>query len=403
MSTNINITVGNIPLPDRAKQQQAANRQTQLEREATTQLESKAIAGLTSAGPLSNAKAIASGAAFTAARNSFVNPFTGQRSLNLITGTPFRQPQVDRRPTANRRGGAEWIFDYYGLQLFFSNEGTPYYKGTYKNGSNRETYNAGAVDYKFVNFGSGSGATTVDTVFDQFGNFLYLENPYSYGDITLENVFLYNDPTQNLTPPLPAFNSVTMQRKCDTPRPSSPQQDPSIGIDPDLDQRVAYCEEVIDFQLLDPVKAGSGIQETRLYCQLSIIKSSNNWFSDSLISGPEYVGPKAQDILLLKVENFETNEVGTSVYVRSPFDVPPGPYTAKLVYSGAMATVKCYIDNLEVLSYPTYKIIPRKKYEVSITSKTKYLTTYGIGSGANPEAEASGVNLKLYKTVLTFS
>jgi hypothetical protein len=82
MSTNINITVGDSGLLDRARQQQAASRQAQLNREAATQLEAQAIAART--------------AVFAAQGRD--------ASGNLITGTPFRQPQIDRRPAANRAG-----------------------------------------------------------------------------------------------------------------------------------------------------------------------------------------------------------------------------------------------------------------------------------------------------------
>jgi hypothetical protein len=83
MSTNINITVGDSGLLDRARQQQAANRQAQLNREAAARLEAQAIAART--------------AAFAAQGRD--------ASGNLIIGAPFSQPQIDRRPAANRFGG----------------------------------------------------------------------------------------------------------------------------------------------------------------------------------------------------------------------------------------------------------------------------------------------------------
>jgi hypothetical protein len=80
MSTNINITVGDNALLDRAQQQAAANRQAQLNREAATRLEAQATAARTTA---------------LAAQGRDANG-------NLITGAPFTQPQIDRRPAANR-------------------------------------------------------------------------------------------------------------------------------------------------------------------------------------------------------------------------------------------------------------------------------------------------------------
>lgn len=82
MSTNINITVGDDALLDRAKQQQTANRQAQLQKEATLRLEAEA----------------------TAARTAALASQRRDADDNLITGAPFNQPQIDRRPTANRQG-----------------------------------------------------------------------------------------------------------------------------------------------------------------------------------------------------------------------------------------------------------------------------------------------------------
>ena len=95
MSTNINITVGDNALLNRAKQQQAANRQAQLERESATRLEAQANAART--------------AAFAAQGRD--------PSGNLIAGTPFRQPQIDRRPAATSR------FNGYPVTLFYYSDG----------------------------------------------------------------------------------------------------------------------------------------------------------------------------------------------------------------------------------------------------------------------------------------
>jgi hypothetical protein len=88
MSTNINITVGDSGLLDRARQQQDASRQAQLNREAATQLEAQAIAARTTAFAAQGRDA----------------------SGNLLTGGQFTQAQIDRRPAANRQGGARTCF-----------------------------------------------------------------------------------------------------------------------------------------------------------------------------------------------------------------------------------------------------------------------------------------------------
>ena len=98
MSTSINITVGNEGLLDRAKQQQAAGRQAQLNREASAQLEAEAITAL-----LTNAKSIASGAAFNAARTAAFAAQGRDAQGNLITAPSRIQPYIAPRPAANRR------------------------------------------------------------------------------------------------------------------------------------------------------------------------------------------------------------------------------------------------------------------------------------------------------------
>jgi hypothetical protein len=106
MSTNINITVGDSGLLDRARQQQAASRQAQLNREASVQLEAEAITAL-----LTNAKAIASGAAFNAARTAAFAAQGRDAQGNLITAPSRIQPYIAPRPAANRRGEREpaWL------------------------------------------------------------------------------------------------------------------------------------------------------------------------------------------------------------------------------------------------------------------------------------------------------
>ena len=96
MSTNINITVGDNALLDAAKQQQAANRQAQLNREASTRLEGQATAARTAA---------------LAAQGRDANG-------KLVTGASFTQPQIDRRPAANRISGDIWIMYFRAAPTF---------------------------------------------------------------------------------------------------------------------------------------------------------------------------------------------------------------------------------------------------------------------------------------------
>ena len=82
MSTYINISVGDNKLLEQARQQQAASRQAQLEKEANQRLEAQATEERT--------KALA-----TKGLDANGNP---------LLGTSSPQPEVDRRPAANRQG-----------------------------------------------------------------------------------------------------------------------------------------------------------------------------------------------------------------------------------------------------------------------------------------------------------
>jgi hypothetical protein len=87
MSTTINITVGDDALLNRAQQQQSANRQAQLEREATARLQKQATETKTDA--LAAAGKDAAG--------------------NSVSGSLTKAPQLERRPAANRRGGSAFL------------------------------------------------------------------------------------------------------------------------------------------------------------------------------------------------------------------------------------------------------------------------------------------------------
>jgi hypothetical protein len=95
VSTNINITVGDNALLDAAKLQQQANRQAQLNREASARLEAQA----------------------TAARTAALATQGRDANGNLITGAPFTQPQIERRPAANRLSGYPVAYAFVDLYL----------------------------------------------------------------------------------------------------------------------------------------------------------------------------------------------------------------------------------------------------------------------------------------------
>jgi hypothetical protein len=84
VSTNINITVGDDALLNRVKQQQSANRQAQLEREASARLEAQA----------------------TAARTTALTAAGKDAAGNPLIGTRLQVPQLERRPAATRQGGS---------------------------------------------------------------------------------------------------------------------------------------------------------------------------------------------------------------------------------------------------------------------------------------------------------
>jgi hypothetical protein len=91
VSTNINITVGDNALLDAARQQQVANRQGQLQKEASLRLEAQATAARTTA---------------LAAQGRDANG-------NPIFGAHLSQPQIERRPTANRQQSFDYGQGYF--------------------------------------------------------------------------------------------------------------------------------------------------------------------------------------------------------------------------------------------------------------------------------------------------
>lgn len=83
MSTNINIALGDEALLKRAKQQQNANRQAQLERDSTKSLSQQA----------------------TASRTAALSAQGKDAAGNPVNGSLTKTPQLERRPAANRLGG----------------------------------------------------------------------------------------------------------------------------------------------------------------------------------------------------------------------------------------------------------------------------------------------------------
>jgi hypothetical protein len=141
MSTNISITVGDNALLDAAKQQQAANRQAQLSREASNRLEAQA----------------------TAARTAALATQGRDANGNLITGTQFTQPQIDRRPAANRSGVETWIIYFNSL---------PTLQSTQAPGVNQYTH-----PYRVYN-GQPAGDSLAGFVADEF-TLLEVTGPFS--------------------------------------------------------------------------------------------------------------------------------------------------------------------------------------------------------------------------------
>jgi hypothetical protein len=124
VSTNINITVGDGALLDRAKQQQSANRQAQLEREASARLEAQA----------------------TFARTTTLTAAGKDAAGNPLIGTRLQVPQLELRPAATRQGGS-------GFNLIPSADSTPF-------GFNAKTRGIKATTFTNITAGSTGGYTT---------------------------------------------------------------------------------------------------------------------------------------------------------------------------------------------------------------------------------------------------
>jgi hypothetical protein len=87
MSTNINIALGDEALFNRAKQQQNASRQAQLEKEAAQRLETQA----------------------TSERTKALTAQGKDAAGNAINGSLTKTPQLERRPAANRISGDGFV------------------------------------------------------------------------------------------------------------------------------------------------------------------------------------------------------------------------------------------------------------------------------------------------------
>jgi hypothetical protein len=375
MSTNINITVGDNGLLDRARQQQDASRQAQLNREAATQLEAQAIAART--------------AAFAAQGRD--------AGGNLITGTPFRQPQIDRRPAANRQGGTTWIYDYLDLREAFI-ENNLYTYGTYRNGSRIQNYEFTSIEGPIV--------VTPITGIDEGGRFLSSSTGIVTGEISVYGpgvAELHTFPDQYLLEKPPnAFNKITVQRRCHTPRPELPSPAFSGSL-----PSVAFRYEEIGLELGTEIASNQSL----IRCGFVVYRLSNNWadlvgLEDSFgfnATFGSYAGASAQDMALLDIllpSVGDEDQLG--LFLKVPVTFASDTYTSKIEYNGQTGIVKAYINDIEVIGCATGEIIEKRKYQVvtsGYSSRNHLNSIFALVHSENTPAEPP---LKIYQVTSTF-
>ena len=383
MSTNINITVGDNALLDAAKQQQAASRQAQLNREASARLETQATAART--------------AAF-AAQGRDANG-------NLLTGGQFTQPQIDRRPAANRqRDTTTWIFDYSNLQQIILGDDESYtYYASYRNGSRIQNYQLSFASFSGgfptpggILFSFEVGADTegpfisrpIDEVLVECGVY----GPGIAELHTLPNEYLLERPPNN-------YNKVTAERRCFTPRPGVPSPSSGgIGL-PAIASRQEYLEI-----LVGSVSNDYGYLGDIMSCRFELARQSDNWgiLADSGELFYNYEGEFAQDMAALTVVLNNPSGTSEEFLLRVPVTFTSDIYIARIEYNGATGIVKGYINNIEVISCTTGRIINKSRYmaQVSSYSSRNQRGYIDLEHVENPPVQPP---LKLYKLTSTFT
>ena len=381
MSTNINITVGDSGLLDRAKQQQAASRQTQLNREASVQLEAEATAAF-----LTNANAIASGAAFNAARTAAFAAQGRDAQGNLITAPSRIQPYIAPRPAANRSGGGtKWIFDYSDLRRCVWLD-TIYYRGTFLDISRRLGY----VAYGGYQYG-GNISTNLRTSSDVRGAFISEAIPKNIP--RLINL-VYGTPTNGdlfdltLEAPSRPFNKISVETWCYTPRPNIPDQLP-LGQSPSPNYGVRI--EVFRLSL--------SAEEIDIFAPIDIFASFTLFISRLSDNFPPSASYPTQDSASLSTEGSINGQFFQNYTV---VDLPMlgalETYTVKIVYDGTTGILQVSINGINAINQFTGFTLSRQKYTPSLITETVVQTAPG-----GEDYMRSEPPIKMYKKVYTFS
>jgi hypothetical protein len=377
MSTNINITVGDSGLLDRARQQQAASRQTQLNREASVQLEAEATAAL-----LTNANAIASGAAFNAARTAAFATQGRDASGNLIAAPSRIQPYIAPRPAANRRGGPlQWIFDYSNLQRYVRDVGV-YYVGTYKNGSKIqpfEIYGAGEL---------GSFGIIGDIDFpiesDEWGDYAYMQSTSNYKNL---NALTIIPEREGLSfEPVKAFNKVLIERVCYIPIPNIPPP-----VDPEYPVYAARFDGIVLY-IRDALT-----EELVLQVDMFFTRLSSNWSSDTYnVIG---VGDRAyQSSLVITI----TGTDGGILTDEFPVNTTANNWRTATSYDGTTGVVSVSVNGTGIMSFSTDIIVEPSRYSFNLEYSSYFNGAISAGE-ANPSGPSNNEpGVKLYESVVSF-
>jgi hypothetical protein len=396
MSTNINITVDNSNLTRAAKLFQETSRQSKQQKESEKILESKIQKErsdnlLASSGQ--TGQTVQGGQ--TSTQPNANNNATDRNSFGYFPTQPYRQ----RRPAANRRGSTTWIFDYSDLREVFL-EGNLYEYGTYRNGSRIQNYEFNGSLF------AEAESPTLGT--DEGGPFLSSPTGILQGTVDVYGpgiAELHTSPDQYLLEKPPnAFNKITVQRRCHTPRPGIPSPSNEAGSERPY---VAYRLEEVRLALGEEI--ASEFSYDLIDCTFTVVRLSNNWteidFSYEQGLGDfysSYEGEYGQDMVLLTIVTDPLSS-GSELFLKAPIAFASETYVARIEYNGATGMVRGYINDIEVISCATGEIIGKKRYQVQTSA---YSTRDHVGAIFDYDLAESPVGeppLKLYKVTSTFT
>ena len=178
MSTQINVTVGSGGLSDKARQLQTAARQAQLEKERQQRIEAEG----------------------TEQRNAKLEAEGKAPDGSPLYNVPFNQPQIDRRPAANRKSPDYYVAELRNSTIYQTQEGAVKLDLTTEDGTPYSFNLANTFAYPPTD----TTSTGLGTVYVTDPSFVSINTTYSPAGVENEPLYEYFADTSrlsNFTPP----------------------------------------------------------------------------------------------------------------------------------------------------------------------------------------------------------